>query len=394
MRPVDADALARLLDGHPTGGGVAGDETRLLAAFAQAIEASAVRPAAAFKEELRARLLAEAVVVLQRPPLLARLRTWVEEARRRVALRVAAVTSAAALAVAGGGVAAAAEHALPGDALYGVKITLEDVRLLLATDDVARGQRQLAYAGDRVEEARDLAERGEAAGAAVALRAANELARAGTATLIQAHFDGADEALDVVRAFAATQRGRLEALLDELDGSAVVAAHHALAGLQRIEDHVVLVAGCTTCGRAPAPPPQLDVPAPVAPSPLHITVIPPAEQPAGQSGDVCPCPADGAADEAVVVVEPRRPGGPSQPDSAPVDPETPPHEPVPDPPAPPEPDLLPDNVPNPVGGLVDVIEEVVEGVLQQAPPPSAVMDAVEEASDDVDDTLGPRPNLR
>ncbi|MFR9675444.1 DUF5667 domain-containing protein [Streptomyces sp. TR06-5] len=57
-----------------------------------------------------------------------------------------------------GGVAAASTDALPGDALYGLKRGMEDLRLDLAEDDADRGLLYLDHASTRLREARRLVE--------------------------------------------------------------------------------------------------------------------------------------------------------------------------------------------------------------------------------------------
>lgn len=59
-----------------------------------------------------------------------------------------------------GGVAAASSQALPGDSLYGLKRSIEDVRLGLADGNDERGRIHLDHASTRLGEARRLMERG------------------------------------------------------------------------------------------------------------------------------------------------------------------------------------------------------------------------------------------
>lgn len=58
-----------------------------------------------------------------------------------------------------GGVAAASADALPGDALYGLKRGMEDMRLTIADDGADRGKVYLDLASTRLQEARRLMER-------------------------------------------------------------------------------------------------------------------------------------------------------------------------------------------------------------------------------------------
>ncbi len=73
--------------------------------------------------------------------------------------RWAAAAVVIAATAAGTGVAAASTHALPGDALYGVKRQVEAVHLSLAHGELARGRVLLAQAAARLAETEQLAAR-------------------------------------------------------------------------------------------------------------------------------------------------------------------------------------------------------------------------------------------
>ncbi|MEW1859438.1 DUF5667 domain-containing protein [Streptomyces sp. NPDC088194] len=59
-----------------------------------------------------------------------------------------------------GGVAAASTNALPGDSLYGLKRSMEDIKLDMAGSDSSRGKVYLDMASTRMQEARRLMDRG------------------------------------------------------------------------------------------------------------------------------------------------------------------------------------------------------------------------------------------
>ncbi|SEG65914.1 hypothetical protein SAMN05216223_107383 [Actinacidiphila yanglinensis] len=59
-----------------------------------------------------------------------------------------------------GGVAAASTNALPGDSLYGLKRSMEDIKLDMAGNDASRGKVYLDMASTRMQEARRLMDRG------------------------------------------------------------------------------------------------------------------------------------------------------------------------------------------------------------------------------------------
>lgn len=64
-----------------------------------------------------------------------------------------------ALSAVSGGTVYAAQDSLPGDALYSVKLSAEEVTMMLAGNDVARAERALNFAAKRVREMVTLTER-------------------------------------------------------------------------------------------------------------------------------------------------------------------------------------------------------------------------------------------
>ena len=133
------------------------------------------------------------------------------------------------MVLAGGGVAGAAEHAQPGDVLYGAKIVLEDARLWLTADDVAAGTRALAYAQDRLDEAAVASARGDHDGAALALRGAADRSHEAEVLILGS---GEFEPLLQLSDALASQQDFLTGLLPQLSGSAVEAAHTLLDQVQ------------------------------------------------------------------------------------------------------------------------------------------------------------------
>ncbi len=73
---------------------------------------------------------------------------------------LASLTVVLLLVLSGAGIAEAAQAALPGDALYSVKTSVEGIRLALAPDDFDKGQLLLTLAENRVDEIQQLAARG------------------------------------------------------------------------------------------------------------------------------------------------------------------------------------------------------------------------------------------
>jgi len=80
--------------------------------------------------------------------------TWYAGWLKTVAIVVAIVLAVSAL---GAGTAYASQDSLPGDALYPVKLSTEQVRRMLTTDDIARVELELTFASIRLEEIEALA---------------------------------------------------------------------------------------------------------------------------------------------------------------------------------------------------------------------------------------------
>jgi hypothetical protein len=74
---------------------------------------------------------------------------------KRIAIIVAIVVVLSAL----GGTVYAAQDSLPGDALYSVKLGVEQATMMLGGDDLARAERALNFASKRVREMLTLTER-------------------------------------------------------------------------------------------------------------------------------------------------------------------------------------------------------------------------------------------
>jgi hypothetical protein len=100
-----------------------------------------------FRKELRGRLMSEAAVILARRPS-----RFSFPAMLRPALAAAAI-----LVLVLAGATSAAASSLPGDPLYAVKRTAEDVRLALTFDDIARTQLLSELTDRRLEELAEVA---------------------------------------------------------------------------------------------------------------------------------------------------------------------------------------------------------------------------------------------
>jgi hypothetical protein len=139
LAPEDASAASRRLASVAT--------TVLEHDPLPAVELGAERKAA-IRQQLLADIAALPTPVTERAreALLPRMRRATNQAR------VAVASTMAASMVGTTGVAVAAQEALPGDALYGVKKATESLRLSLAGDQVAAGRLELRFAEERLEE--------------------------------------------------------------------------------------------------------------------------------------------------------------------------------------------------------------------------------------------------
>ncbi|WP_335978500.1 DUF5667 domain-containing protein [Streptomyces sp. CA2R106] len=123
---------------------------QLIAAMEQAIADGSFRPATRVPEQRgESGRLAPA----------AALRRFAPRSRLSRRLAVGGLTMGVA-AGALGGVAAASTNALPGDSLYGLKRSMEDIKLDMAGSDASRGKVYLDMASTRMQEARRLMDRG------------------------------------------------------------------------------------------------------------------------------------------------------------------------------------------------------------------------------------------
>jgi len=175
--------------------------------------------------------------------------------RRGRRTRGAIIAGLAAGTLALSGISAASGGAMPGDALYGVKRSNEDVRLHLAGSDTSRGQLKLEFAKNRMAEAVAQA-RGPQPGDGLAplLDAMDTDVTEGVRLLTSAAADQRDPApLDLVDAFLAAQRPGLLAMRDTATGPVRGRADVSVALLDEIRARTVGLRATLTCGAAAAP---------------------------------------------------------------------------------------------------------------------------------------------
>jgi hypothetical protein len=256
-----AEELAELLDGpeaHATWGDEpAGEELAELLSLASSLrEVPAPRPHAGFRTALRERLVTEADAAAEptpAPSLLDQVRDRVTVLRRSVSL--AAASAACALLLATVGVVVAAQHAQPGDLLYGLKQTTESLRLGFAGDEVSVGLLHLEIAERRLGEVDEGARTLPSSTLIDTLGAMDHHTERGADLLLDAYHLGGDaELLSELVGFVDRQRAGLNDVIGELPVEAVPFAYRSLDLLDRIEHELslVLFEGCVPCADAAA----------------------------------------------------------------------------------------------------------------------------------------------
>jgi len=192
-------------------------------------------PRPEFVSSLRESLMAEADTVLVRQPAAPQRLAMPTRSRSRQR-RIGAVLGGAALVGSAATMAVAAQTALPGESLYGVKRGIESAQVRLATDDAARGRVVLAQAGNRLTELEELAA-GDAGDQLVAdtLDTFTRQSGDGVRTLLTSYeATGSDRDAQDARDFTASSMDRLEALEAQVPESArdeLVAAGRTLTDL-------------------------------------------------------------------------------------------------------------------------------------------------------------------
>jgi hypothetical protein len=244
------EELAELLDGELSADEAAAPLRRLATLAATLSESETVeRPSPATRAALRDQLVADIEASAVTPVDRVRDAVWHRTARVRHSAKAAVASAVAAGVLGSAGVAAAAQHALPGDALYGVKRVTESIRLTLASGLREEAQAHLAMAEERLEELRSGADRLEANEIVDTLERMDRASLSASDTLIRAVADGADAALlDDLVAFTERQRSGLIDVYELLPLGARPFADASLEVLRRIDVEVATTVGpCAVC---------------------------------------------------------------------------------------------------------------------------------------------------
>lgn len=374
-----AEELARLLDGASPAD--ADPTLRALATLATEVRTRTVvpEPDPEFAARLRATLLREPV------PASPFARFWDvldrRTARLRNSVRAATAGGVAAALLGTTGVALAAQHAVPGDLLYGLKRGTESLRLQVARGDVADGRLHLAHAEERLEEltAMHADGPGELGPTLDTLESMDDSAVDGAEALLRAFVETADAGLTaLVSDFTARQAAGLDELEDRVPAAAVPAVAASRELLRRIDVRVAEVAApCGDCE-----------PEPVGTSPTAARtdpeIVAPGEGPAVSvtgpcrcgPGAVAPIPREPDVVDTDVVEQP-----PDTTVEQVPEPADDPAEPAPPPAEPDEPFI---DLPAPLDPVEAVIDEAIAQVREGA---GGAVDAVVEGDDPLPDPV-------
>ncbi len=248
MNETDAiEQLAALLDGTADRNAAPSSLIALLS-LAETVrdESDVLAPSADFRNALRAELIES---IAPEATLVERTRAvWLARTSNlRSSARVAVATMTASSMLGTAGMAMAAQEAIPGDALYGLKTLTEQTRLMLATDELAEARLQLAFAAERLEEL----ERGAATMTSdqivALLQRMDQASKAGADAMLDGAAAGS-VTLDELRAFTDLQRTGLTQLFNDLPVLAKPVAEDSLELLRRIDVNATGVVTATPAG--------------------------------------------------------------------------------------------------------------------------------------------------
>ncbi|MEV5962971.1 DUF5667 domain-containing protein [Kribbella sp. NPDC051952] len=231
--------------------------------------AGAVAPRPEFSAELRHRLLEQAAArAATTTPMVVRstpdssddppggedVDASVTDIRHRHGRRIRLVASTAALVLLGGGIgsAAAAQQAMPGDTLYGMKRSIENVSTNVSVGDDSRGRRDLEHAMTRLSEVQQLADSGGSVGTINStLDDFSAQARKGVSRLVASYQqDGDQTSITAITGFITSARQALGELAPKLPPESLKYAVEALATIEDLAKHTTVA--CPKCD-APKP---------------------------------------------------------------------------------------------------------------------------------------------
>lgn len=213
--------------GRPVDAAVPAELAELLSVATALREAPVVAPRPEFSASLRERLMAaapqELTAAREAADRATVSRLTVRQSSQRIRdRRLSAAVGALAVVGASTSMAVASQAALPGDTLYPIKRTIEDVRTGLTVGNDAKGDRLLAQAESRLAEVVELSQRDRTpreADVEKALAAFSEQATHASDLLLSDYqHSGETDSLEDLRVFAAegiTELSRLEAVIPD-----------------------------------------------------------------------------------------------------------------------------------------------------------------------------------
>ena len=175
----------------------------------------------------------------------------VTDIRHRHGRRIRLVACTAALVLLGGGIgsAAAAQQAMPGDTLYGMKRSIENVSTNVSVGDDSRGRRELQHAMTRLSEIDAMVENGgDVTTINSTLDDFSAQARKGVSRLVASYQqDGDATSITVVTTFITGARQAIGELAPKLPPESLKAAVEALATIEQLAQHTTVA--CPKCDK-------------------------------------------------------------------------------------------------------------------------------------------------
>jgi len=232
--------IQECLAAHPA---QAAEIRQLLAVVFSIPAAPSVTPATEFRQQARRELL-QAISQQSNSVTssgLARLKEQLGQlfpVRRIASMPALIIALALALASAGGGTAYASQDALPGDALYQVKTTMEGIQVAMAASDEGKAQVHLDLAAKRLGEAEKAAQKGRPDALQASAASATQQMEDAKRQIDAASASGRDlkEVSAKLQANLERLQGTLASVIDKAPAQAkrglTNAAEHATTGLQ------------------------------------------------------------------------------------------------------------------------------------------------------------------
>jgi uncharacterized protein DUF5667 len=263
-----AESFAHAVDHGPRHSSRLSDDPELMDAVelvGRLRTAGAVAPRPEFTAELRHRLLEQAAARAATTPTVVRSTpesagdpppredddASVTDIRHRHGRRIRLVASTAALVLLGGGIgsAAAAQQAMPGDTLYGMKRSIENVSTNVSVGDDSRGRRDLEHAMTRLSEVRGLVNNhGDAATIDNTLDLFSQQARKGVSRLVASYQqDGDTTSITAITTFITGARQAIGELAPKLPPESLKSAVEALATIEQLAQHTNVA--CPKCDK-------------------------------------------------------------------------------------------------------------------------------------------------